>query len=190
MDCVSSGLRELRWSSLYCAKAWPRNRSLPGLVKISMRAKPGRSYSGEKGFELIRTSRMEDFGGSRPPVKPSMKNSPPPGPGAGPALIVVDRLQPAPGVLHEQDLAGLQLALADGERADHVVGDDAAGVAQYVRLAVAQPQRRDDVEARVHAGDDRQSPAGADVEVAVGQRLGEVAVVVEQLVDRVHGAGA
>ena len=50
-----------------------------------MRAKPGRSYSGENGLALMRTSRMADFGGRLPPVKPSMKISPPPGPGAGPA---------------------------------------------------------------------------------------------------------
>ena len=52
MDWVSSGLREFRRSSLYCANAWPRRKSLPGLVKISMRAKPGRSYSGENGLAV------------------------------------------------------------------------------------------------------------------------------------------
>ena len=36
---------------------------------------------------------------------------------------------------------------------------DAAGVAQHVRLAVAEPERGEDVEPRVHAGDDRQPPA-------------------------------
>src|ERR1039458_2406985 len=46
--------------------------SVPGFVKISMRPKPGRSYSGEKGLELIRISRIEAFDGRLPPVKPSM----------------------------------------------------------------------------------------------------------------------
>ena len=85
MVCVSSGLRELKIASPNCAKACPWSASLPGLVKISTRENPGRSYSGENGFALMRISRIEDFGGRLPPVKPSMKICPPPGPGAGPA---------------------------------------------------------------------------------------------------------
>ena len=50
-----------------------------------MRPKPSRSYSAEKGFELMRISRIESRGGSRPPVKPSMKICPPFGPADGPA---------------------------------------------------------------------------------------------------------
>jgi hypothetical protein len=49
----------------------PRRRSVPGFVRISMRPKPRRSYSAEKGFALMRISRIEAFVGSRPLEKPS-----------------------------------------------------------------------------------------------------------------------
>ena len=108
----------------------------------------------------------------------------------GAEAVVADLLHAAVGVVDQHHLARPQLPLRDGERADHVVGDDAAGVAQHVRLAVTQPERGEDVESRVHAGDDRQPAARADVEVALGQRVGEGAVVGEQLVDRVHRSAA
>src|SRR5947208_12444647 len=83
---VSRGLRAFSDSLLYCAKTIPCTLSIPGLVKISMRPKPGRSYSGENGFELIRTSRIDDFDGSIPPVNPSIYICPPFGPAPGPAI--------------------------------------------------------------------------------------------------------
>src|SRR5690606_28527 len=67
-----NGFRELRLSSLNLAFAEPRHLSVPGRVKISMRPKPSRSNSAENGLLLIRTSRIDSFGGSSPPVKPSM----------------------------------------------------------------------------------------------------------------------
>src|SRR4051794_41286456 len=69
---TAKGLREFRLSSLKLKNACPRHLSEPGLVSISMRPKPSRSYSAEKGFWSIRISRMESFGGSCPPVNPSM----------------------------------------------------------------------------------------------------------------------
>ena len=50
-----------------------------------MRPKPSLSNSGENGFWLMRISRMDSFGGSCPPLKPSMKMAPPFGPAEGPA---------------------------------------------------------------------------------------------------------
>src|SRR5436190_14842649 len=47
---VANGFRELMDSSLKFMNAWPRNLSVPGLVRISMRPKPRRSYSEEDGF--------------------------------------------------------------------------------------------------------------------------------------------
>jgi hypothetical protein len=91
-------------------------------------------------------------------------------------------------VVDQHHLAGPQLALGDRQRADHVVGDDAAGVAQDVGLALAEAERGEDVEARVHAGDDRQVPLRFDVEVLLSKSLGKGLVVLEQSVDRVHGA--
>ncbi len=63
----------------------PRSFSVPGLVKIWMPPKPGRSFSAESGLSLMRTSRIESREGMRPPSKPSMVICPPLGPAAGPA---------------------------------------------------------------------------------------------------------
>ena len=77
----------------------------------------------------------------------------------------VSGLHAAVRVVDEHDLARAEAALGDRERADHVVGDHPAGVAQDVRLAVAQPERGERVQARVHARHDGQAPARPDVEV-------------------------
>ena len=93
-------------------------------------------------------------------------------------------------MVDQHHLTGTQPALGNRQRADHVVGDDAAGVAQHVRLAVAEAERGEDVEAGVHAGDDRQVALGLDVEVPLGKAGGEGLVVLEQGIDRVHGGAA
>src|SRR5258705_10485655 len=79
------GFRELNTLLLYPNDAEPRNLSLPGFVRISMRPNPKRSYSAEKGFELMRISRIDDRGGKRPLLNPSIKICPPLGPADGPA---------------------------------------------------------------------------------------------------------
>src|SRR5580692_1731810 len=68
----SNGLRESNSESVSLYRMEPWKWSLPGLVKISMRPKPRRSYSAENGFWLMRISRMDSFGGNWPPLKPSM----------------------------------------------------------------------------------------------------------------------
>ena len=55
----------------------------------------------------------------------------------GAKAVVGERQHAAVGVVDQHHLARAQPPLRDGERADHVVGDHAAGVAQDVRLAVA-----------------------------------------------------
>ena len=50
----------------------PRSLSVPGRVRISMRPEAC-SFSAEKGFWLIRISRIDSLGGIRPPENPSMK---------------------------------------------------------------------------------------------------------------------
>src|SRR5262249_4968814 len=58
----------------------------PGFVRISTRLLPGESYSDDHGFELIRISRMDDFGGIPPLLNPSVYIwLPPAGPEADPA---------------------------------------------------------------------------------------------------------
>src|SRR5215471_9450290 len=69
-------LLEFKCSLLNCVENWPCKKSLPGFVRISIRPKPGLSYSAEKGFELMRISRIDDFGGTVP-VKPSVMIWPP-----------------------------------------------------------------------------------------------------------------
>src|SRR5262245_13267235 len=55
----ANGLRALNAMLLKLKDVWPRNLSVPGLVRISIRPKPGRSYSAENGFALMRISRIE-----------------------------------------------------------------------------------------------------------------------------------
>ena len=66
---------------------------------------------------------------------------------------VVGGLEPALGVVDQQDLAGAQHVLGDGQRADGVLGDDAAGVADDVGVADLEPEHAEQRHPRVHAGD-------------------------------------
>jgi hypothetical protein len=62
---------------------------------------------------------------------------------------------PAVRVVDEDDLLGAEQALGDRQRADLVVGDHAAGVADDVRIALVEPQDAQRVDPGVHAGHDR-----------------------------------
>ena len=73
---------------------------------------------------------------------------------------------PQPRVVDEHDGAGAQRALADGQRADGVVGDHAAGVADGVAVAQLQAERLVQVDAGVHAGDDGDLQDGPGVHAA------------------------
>jgi len=75
-------------------------------------------------------------------------------------------------VLDEQHVAGVQLALADRERADDVVGDHAAGVAQHVDLPEVRPEQGEDVDSGVHARHDGGVQRGRHRE-PLGARRGE-----------------
>jgi hypothetical protein len=55
--------------------------------------------------------------------------------------------------MDQDDLAGPEQPLADSERADLVVRDDAARVADDVSLALREPENPVDVEPGVHASD-------------------------------------
>lgn len=100
--------------------------------------------------------------------------------------------QAAAGVVDQRDRAGAEGALADGEGADGVVGDDAARVADDVGVAEFQAERREQVEAGVHAGDhgDLLDRAGVHAAVAEGHRV--VAVGRDEAVDdgRCGGVGS
>ena len=99
---------------------------------------PHRLFDVVEGTERIRRRRA-DFG-----VQPFLE------------LAVVNLQQPAVGVVDEDHLARLQRALREHQRAQHVVGDDPAGVANDVRVADRQAEQPEDVDARIHAGDDRE----------------------------------
>jgi len=100
-------------------------------------------------------------------------------------LVVGERQHPAVGVVDQDDLGGAQQPLTDRQRADLVVCDDAARVADHVRLALLQAEDAVDVQPGVHAGHDSDVLAGRH-----GQRTGEglrvLGVVGEQVVSDRH----
>ena len=53
----------------------------------------------------------------------------------GPKLHIVEVVHSALGVLNDDDLAGAESALTDRQRAKHVVGDHAAGIADQMGIA-------------------------------------------------------
>ena len=83
-------------------------------------------------------------------------------------LVVGEGEHPAVGVVDEDDLLGPEQPLGDRERADLVVGDDTAGVADHVRVALLEPEHARRDEPRVHARDD------GDL---LGRRQGQLALV-------------
>ena len=96
-----------------------------------------------------------------------------------PEPVLGDLLHAAVVVVDQHHLTGTQAPLRKRQGADHVVGDDAAGVAEDVRLAVAEAEGGEDVEPRVHAGDDRQVALRFDVEVSLAELGGEGFVVLD-----------
>lgn len=69
--------------------------------------------------------------------------------------VVGERQHAAVGVVDEDDLPGAEQSLADGQRANLVVGHHTAGIADDVRLALRQAKGAIHVESGVHARDDR-----------------------------------
>ena len=67
--------------------------------------------------------------------------------------------------------------LADDQRADDVVGGEAAGVADDVGVAGPQAERLLDVEPRVHAGDDRETAERRGRQRRPVERLGVALVL-------------
>src|SRR6266568_2462684 len=95
----------------------------------------------------------------------------------------------AVGVVDQHDLPGAEQPLADGQRPDLVVGDDPAGVADHVGLAVAEAEQPVDVEAGVHACDDGKV-RGRRHRQRAAEALRIAGVVGQVLVDSSHGAPA
>ena len=97
-------------------------------------------------------------------------------------LVIGELGHAAVGVVDEDDLPGAEQPLADHQRADHVVGDDAAGVADDVRVAVGEAERGAHVEPGIHAGHDREVQRGPGGRGA-GELTGVLPVTGEKIID-------
>src|SRR5438552_12681765 len=83
-------------------------------------------------------------------------------------IVVLEGEHAAVGVVDQDDLVGPQQALGDDQRSNGVVGGDAAGVADDVRVALDESEDLVHVEAGVHAGQHRQ---------VLGRRQGKAPLV-------------
>jgi hypothetical protein len=101
-------------------------------------------------------------------------------------LVVGEREHPAVGVMDEDDLLGAQQPLRDGQRADFVVGDHAAGVADDVGVALLQAEQAVGVEAGVHARDHCDLATGGQRQVPLVERGGVGLGVTQELVGDGH----
>jgi hypothetical protein len=75
-------------------------------------------------------------------------------------VVVGEGEHPAVGVMDQDDLAGAEQPLADGQGPDRVIGDHAARVADHVRLALGESEGRVNVQAGIHAGDNGHAAGG------------------------------
>jgi hypothetical protein len=92
----------------------------------------------------------------------------------------------AVGVVDEDDLLGSEQPLGDRQRADLVVGHDAAGVADDVRVALLEAEQAVGVQPRVHARDNRDLAPGRHGQIALVKVRGVRLRVGQQLVCRTH----
>jgi len=102
-----------------------------------------------------------------------------------PERVVGEGEHPAVGVVDQNDLVGAEQALADRQGADHVVGDDAPGVADDVGLPGAEAEQGVDVEPGVHARDDRETTRRLHRQ-GTGEVPGVPLVVGQTLVGHAH----
>ena len=102
-------------------------------------------------------------------------------------LVVGEGEHPAVGVVDEDDLLGPEQALGDRQRADLVVGDHAAGVADDVGVALLQAEQGVGIQARVHAGEHGDLPGRRDRQIALVEARGVGLGVAQQLIGGAHG---
>jgi hypothetical protein len=82
-------------------------------------------------------------------------------------------------VVDEHDLLGAEQPLADGQGAQLVLRDNAAGVADNVGVALGQAEQTVDVEPGVHAGDHGHGLGRGQRKVTLVERFGVPLVVSE-----------
>jgi hypothetical protein len=68
-------------------------------------------------------------------------------------IVIAEAEHPAAGVVDQHHLAGAENALGDDQRADDVIGGDAARVADEVGIPGLQPEDGGKVDPPVHAAD-------------------------------------
>ena len=85
------------------------------------------------------------------------------GAGARAQLLVGDSGESALRVLHDDDGVDAEHVARERQAAQHVVGHPPACVADHVRLAELQTERREHVDAGVHARDHREVAGRARV---------------------------
>ena len=91
-------------------------------------------------------------------------------------------MQAAIGVVDEDDFLGAEQALGKHKGTNDVVGDDTAGVADDVCVAVVEAEHLENVHPAVHAGDDGKVTTRCEGQTMVGKVGDEVLVVAEKLV--------
>jgi hypothetical protein len=96
----------------------------------------------------------------------------------------------APGVRDDQDSADAEQVHAQHERLQGRVGDPATGVAEDLGIPVVQPEHAQRVDARVHAGDDRDAGVRDAVEVPELEAARELLVGQDEIVVGTHGEDA
>jgi hypothetical protein len=102
-------------------------------------------------------------------------------------LVVGEREHPAPRVPDDQRLLRSQQPVRDDERAQCVVGDEAARVADHVCVALLEAEELRGVETRVHARHDRESARRGRGQVTLRELRGVGVVGGYQLVANRHG---
>src|SRR5215472_9159085 len=155
-------LRSLPWQSIES----PRRARQPWGGSLAHPVELARGYVEDKAADLVRA--WEEWAGLDPadrladvPRCVGERLYRPRRPDAGlfldlaHELVVGDLLQAAVSVVDQDDLGGAEQPLADRQRPDHVVGDHAARIADYLRLLVVNAEQLEDLEPGVHAGHHR-----------------------------------
>jgi hypothetical protein len=91
-------------------------------------------------------------------------------------------------VVDEHDLLGAEQPLADGQRAQLVLRDDPAGVADDVRVTLGQTEQAVRVQPRVHARDHGDLLGGRHRQDALVEAGGVLLGVGQQLIGDSHAS--
>ena len=104
-----------------------------------------------------------------------------------PHPFVVEELHAAVRVVDDEPLLRAEQLVRDHQRADRIVAGAAAGVADHVRVSLAQARVLGGIEPRVHAGEDREPAGRWQSELALGsERCGVLLVGGQDLVENGH----